>query len=216
MSPAGLQPAYPCSFHPLWPGPNSNHGARAAAGRERRKRRKNGGRGARCPISLKNTPVLFESQKGWKEREHGMGQLKRLPFSCCILLCSSMWTGKNGGTWALKAVSLGRKHHLHTQLTSLESWAQSLHVLYERTSFSPACLWMVYCHKGCWEGLSLNYSDYADSKPWRHTPERMNIKVLPLILLSQKRTEVRGENTKIKHARKFLTVVEQKIDKYFP
>lgn len=163
--------------------------------------------------------ILQSSSKTRRdERNENMGWVswRGFPSPAASSSAPACGPGKNGGTWALKAVSLGRKHHLHTQLTSLESWAQSLHILYERTSFFPARLWMVYCHKGCWEGLSLNYSDYADSKPWRHTPERMNIKVLPLILLSQKRTEVRGENTKIKHARTFLTVVEQKIDKYFP
>lgn len=215
MSPAGLQPAYPCSFYPLWPGPNSNHGARTATGRERRKRRKNEGGCTLSHLSEKYSSPLRKPE-GMKGTRTWDGSAEEASLLLLHPPLSSMWTGKNGGTWALKAVSLGRKHHLHTQLTSLESWAQSLHVLYERTSFFPARLWMVYCHKGCWEGLSLNYSDYADSKPWRHTPERMNIKVLPLILLSQKRTEVRGENTKIKHARTFLTVVEQKIDKYFP
>lgn len=48
-----------------------------------------------------------------------------------------------------------------------------------------------------------------------HTPKRMKIEFLPLICLVQRELRL-GERNPKKHARRFLVMVEQKIDKYFP
>lgn len=130
------------------------------SGRERRKKDGWGRRKLPCLSGR----VLFVKPKGWigtRTRNRSAEEASILTESCSAPACGPE---RRGGTWALKAES-----PTHAQLTSLESWAWSLQFMEELPLPLLVCEWSIVT-KDAGKVYLSTISDYADSKPWRHTP----------------------------------------------
>lgn len=156
--------------------------------------------------------VLSVKPKGWigtRTRNRSAGKASTPTESCSAPACGP---GRRGGTWALKAESRRHMHNSQPRRAECDHFRQFM----EETPLPLlVCEWSIVTKDAGKVDLST-ISDYADSKPWRHTPLKEWTLSSCLWHCLVKRELRLGENTKIKQVRKFLAVVEQKIEKYFP